>query len=89
MAQDHTPHQRRIIQGFYRNRDALDQQRLEELVGEIWLARGERALDRLWARAAELLARTPGVAADEAERIVAARDVEALAAVAGRDPGPA
>jgi hypothetical protein len=86
---DHTPHQRKAIERFYRNREQREAQRLEELVGEIWLARGEAQRARLWARAAQILARTRGLDAAEVERVLAARDVEGLAALAGQKPGDA
>jgi hypothetical protein len=83
MSRDHTPHQRKLIRNFYRNRDAIETQRLQEIVTEIYLARSAPAQDRLWERAAAILERAEGVDRAEAARVVAARDVEGLAALAG------
>jgi DNA-directed RNA polymerase subunit F len=78
MARDYTPHQQRIIRNYYRNLDQIHAERLQELVGEIWLATGEKKRERLWARVAELLAKgsTPPA---EVRRVLETRDVEALA----------
>lgn len=78
---DLTPYQRRVIRNHYRNLEAKSEQRLAELVTEIWLATTEKRRAALWDRARELLART-GTPASEAERIVSARDAEALARLA-------
>ena len=82
MGKDYTPHQRRVIRDYYRNRDAIETQRLQELVTEIALASSARKQERLWTRAAEILERTEGLDGGEAERIVTERDLEALARVA-------
>lgn len=82
MAKDYSPHQRKVIREFYRHRDAIETQRLQELVTEIYLAGGSRKAERLWERAAEILGRVEGLAAERAVAIVAQRDVEALAGIA-------
>ncbi|WP_435015938.1 hypothetical protein TA3x_003495 [Tundrisphaera sp. TA3] len=51
---NHTPYQQKIIKRFYQNYDAIQSQRLAELVGELYLAEGKKR-DKLWARAAEML----------------------------------
>jgi hypothetical protein len=81
---DRTPHQRRVIRDFYRHRGALEAQRLQELVGEIYLAGTDAQRTRLWERAGEILARTKGLEASEVERVLSERDVEGLAALAAR-----
>lgn len=83
MARDYSPHQQRIIRNYYRNLDQIRAQRLQEIVGEIWLATNDKKRERLWARVAELL--TEGDAAPaEVRHILETRDVEALARLAGR-----
>ena len=82
MGKDYTPHQRRVIRDYYRNRDHIETQRLQELVTEIALAGTARKQERLWARAEEILERTEGMSGEEVARIVAERDLEALARVA-------
>ncbi len=46
---DHTPYQRKIIDRYYKNLDAIMYQRLSELATELYLADGKK-LDRLWAQ---------------------------------------
>jgi hypothetical protein len=53
---DYSPHQQKIIKRYYRNQDALDSQRLAELISELYLAEGKKR-DRLWKQVGELLAR--------------------------------
>ena len=51
---------------------------------ELWLAESEKKRDRLWARAADLLAKGDAPPAEVAG-ILEKRDVEALAWLVGRD----
>jgi hypothetical protein len=51
---DHTPYQKRIIERYYRNFDAIKYQQLSELAGELYLAEGKKK-DRLWKRVEESL----------------------------------
>jgi hypothetical protein len=46
---DHTPYQRKIIDRYYKNFDAIKFQRLSELATDLYLAEGKK-LDRLWAQ---------------------------------------
>ncbi len=46
---DHTPYQRKIIDRYYKNFDAIKWQRLSELATELYLAEGKK-LDRLWSQ---------------------------------------
>ena len=46
---DHTPYQRKIIDRYYKNFDAIKLQRLSELATDIYLADGKK-LDRLWSQ---------------------------------------
>ena len=81
MAEERSRHQDKIIRNYYRKLGDIRNQRLSDLVGEIWLATTEKKRTSLWARAGDLLAAT-GMAAEEAQRIVTKRDVEALAKAA-------
>ncbi|MFH1417548.1 MAG: hypothetical protein ABII12_04580 [Planctomycetota bacterium] len=49
---DHTPHQKKIIERYYENRDAIMLERLSELVTELFLADSDKKKDRLWERVA-------------------------------------
>ncbi len=51
---DRTPYQDKIIKRYYRNYDAIQQQRLAELATDLYLTEG-KARDRLWKRVAEIL----------------------------------
>jgi hypothetical protein len=53
MAQDrdYTPYQQKIIKRYYDNQDTVQQQRLAELVSELYLAQGKKK-QRAWAAAA-------------------------------------
>jgi hypothetical protein len=83
VAKEHTRHQQSLIRSFYKNRDAIDTQRLQEIVTEIFLAGKGKKADRLWKRAGEILERAPGARKAEVARLVDARDLEALAQIAG------
>ena len=48
---DYTPHQRKIIDRYYKNRDEIMLAKLQEIVTELYLADSDRALTRLWKRA--------------------------------------
>ena len=52
---DFSPHQQKIIKRYYRNFDAIKQQRLSELATELYLAEGKKT-ERLWKQVAETLA---------------------------------
>ncbi len=51
---EHTPYQKKIIQRYYRNFDAIKFQQLSELATELYLAEG-KSRDRLWKRVGESL----------------------------------
>jgi hypothetical protein len=51
MLEDYTPHQQKIIKRYYKNQDAIQHQRLAELVSDLYLARGKQ-LERAWESAA-------------------------------------
>jgi hypothetical protein len=42
MLEDYTPHQQKIIKRYYDNQEALQQQRLAELVSELYLTQGKK-----------------------------------------------
>jgi hypothetical protein len=44
---DHSPYQRKIIDRYYKNFDAIKYQRLSELATDLYLAEGKK-LERLW-----------------------------------------
>lgn len=48
---DFTPHQKKIINRYYDNRDQIMLTRLQEIVTELYLADTESKQNRLWKRA--------------------------------------
>ena len=83
MAKHYSKHQQNLIRNFYKHRDAIETQRLQEIVTEIYLAGEGKKADRLWTRAADILQRAPDANAAEIARLVEGRDVETLARIAG------
>ena len=51
---DYTPYQKRIIERYYKNFDAIKHQQLSELATELFLAEGKKKI-RLWKRVEETL----------------------------------
>jgi hypothetical protein len=51
---DFSPHQQKIIKRYYRNFDAIKQQRLSELTTELYLAEGKKS-ERLWKQVSDTL----------------------------------
>ena len=48
---ERSKHQKKIIDGYYRNLDSIMLARLQELVGELYLTHSEKKRDQLWKRA--------------------------------------
>jgi len=58
MKKDLTPHQQKIVARYYDNRDQIDEQRLAELVTNIYLANpGSKQLVKFWTSAGETMER--------------------------------
>ncbi|HWE38051.1 MAG TPA: hypothetical protein VG406_15885 [Isosphaeraceae bacterium] len=74
---DLSPYQQKIVKRYYENYDAIQAQRLAELVTELYLAEG-KARDRLWKRAGEALAKL-GFPAARVEHLLSKRDPALLA----------
>jgi hypothetical protein len=51
---DYSPHQQKIIKRYYENFDAIQVQKLAELVTELYLAEGKKR-QRLWKSASSIL----------------------------------
>ena len=76
---DHSPYQQKIIKRYYNNYDAIQHQRLSEMVTEIYLAEGKK-LDRLWKNVGDLL-RKLEFPAGRVDHLLAARDPKLLPGV--------
>ena len=53
---DYTPHQQKIIKRYYDNREQIDEQRLAELVTNLYLA-SDKKKKKLWEQAEETMKR--------------------------------
>ena len=49
MKEDYTPHQQKIIKRYYQNQDAINIQKLAELVTDLYLAEGKKR-QTVWKR---------------------------------------
>jgi hypothetical protein len=76
---DYSPHQQKIIKRFYQNRDQMDDQRLSELVAELYLA-SDKKRAKLWESAREIMTRL-GVPTTRLEHILKTGDPAILAEV--------
>jgi hypothetical protein len=73
---DFTPYQQKIVKRYYKNYDAIQHQRLSEMVTEIYLSEGKK-LDRLWKSVGELL-RKLEFPESRVEHLLKARDPKLL-----------
>lgn len=92
MAKDLTRHQEGIVKRYYEHQDTIQSNKLSEIVSDLWIAEDEKVKTKLWGRAQMALMRV-GVDATQVARVVAKRDLEALAklvaqADAGKTPPP-
>ena len=82
--------QQKIVDRYYNNLDTLALQRVQELVGEIYLAEPGPKKDKLWRTVETHLAKL-GAPAGQVERVLADQDVKQLAQlvtdITGRKPG--
>lgn len=79
---DLSNNQRKIVNRYYQQRDAIAANNLSEIVSELFMAqaegKGEKAVDRLWERAAKALAHTDANPAQRDE-VLQSRDPSKLA----------
>jgi hypothetical protein len=76
---DYSPYQQKIIKRYYDNFDAIQVQRLAELVTELYLADGKKR-DRLWTQVGGVLPRL-GLPASRVDHLLQKRDPALLAGV--------
>ena len=74
-----TPYQEKVVRRYYQNRDLLAEQRLGELVSEIFLAQGKKR-EQLWKSAAAALVKV-GLPQARIDHILEKRDPALLATV--------
>jgi hypothetical protein len=75
---EHTPYQKKIIEGYYQHRDGIMLGKLGEIVTELYLAESDRKKAQLWKRAEHAM-KSLSVPPSLAEQILLDRDPEALA----------
>jgi hypothetical protein len=81
MAQrDYSPYQQKVISRFYENRDQLDDQKLSELVTNLYLATSEKKQAKLWETAREIMTRMK-LPESRIQHVITAKDPAVLAAV--------
>lgn len=54
---EYTKYQNKVISRYYDNRDQIDEQRLSELVTNLYLANGEKQKQKLWKSAEDMMTR--------------------------------
>lgn len=84
--QEHTAHQRKIINRYYEHRDTIMVHKLGEIVSELAMATDDKARAKLWTRAEKALA---NLAANEVRirKILDERNLDALARLVGELSG--
>ncbi len=76
---EHTRHQKKIIERYYDQRDTIMLGKLSELVTELYLADGDKQLDRLWDRVDKAM-KNLNIKESTAAHILRQRSPEVLAA---------
>jgi hypothetical protein len=76
---DYSNYQKKVIQRYYDNRDQVDEQRLAELVTNLYLAEGKKRAN-FWKTAKEVMLRL-NVPASRVEHVVSTDDPAILAEV--------
>lgn len=77
--QEYSRYQQGVIKRYYENRDQIDEQRLSELVTNLFLA-SERRKKKMWEQARELMERMK-VPESRIEHVIASGDPTVLAEV--------
>ena len=80
MAQrDYSPHQQKVIKRYYDNRDAIDDQRLAELVTNLYLSDGKKA-EKMWGTAQQIMERME-LPPTRIQHVIGSKDPAVLAKV--------
>lgn len=80
MARDYSRHQQKIIKRYYDNREQIDEQKLSELVTNLYLATGQKQIAKHWETAEKAMTRL-GVPESRVTHVVESKDPTVLAAV--------
>lgn len=76
---DFSPHQQKVIKRYYDNRDQIDDQRLSELVTNLFLA-SEKKRPRMWETAEQIMTRME-LPASRIRHVMESRDPAVLAKI--------
>ena len=77
---NYSKYQQNVIKRYYDNREQIDEQRLSELVTNLYLASGKKKIEKLWESAAETMKRLK-VPESRIEHVVSTLDPAILAEV--------
>jgi hypothetical protein len=77
---EHSEYQKKIIRRYYDNREQVDEQRLAELVTNLYLTEGKKKLEKLWTQAHETMVRLR-VPKSRVEHLIHAKDPALIAEV--------
>jgi hypothetical protein len=80
MTKEYSNYQKKIINNYYENRDQIDNQRLSELVTNLFLTEGKAKRDKLWKSAEETMVRLK-VPKSRIEHVLKSNDPAVLAEV--------
>lgn len=80
MAKEYSNYQKKVINRFYDNREQIDNQRLSELVTNLYLTEGKSKRDKLWKSAEETMTRLK-VPKSRIEHVMKSNDPALLAEV--------
>lgn len=76
---DFSPHQQKVIKRYYDNRDQIDDQRLSELVTNLFLA-SEKKKPKMWETAEQIMTRME-LPASRIRHVMESRDPAVLAKI--------
>ena len=76
---EHSRHQQNIIKNYYRNREAISLQRLQEMVTDLYMAQGKKRAQQ-WKRVAAHLEKL-GLKPDRIQQLVDKEDPAQIAKV--------
>lgn len=77
---DFSRFQQKVIKRYYDNREQIDEQKLSELVTNLYLTTGEKKLAKMWETAEGMMDRL-GVPDSRIQHVIASKDPAVLAEV--------
>ena len=78
--QNLSKYQQGIVNRYYQNKDTIMENKLAEIVSDLYLCTSEKQAEKLWERAA-LALKNKHVSPSRIDKLLADRDVKALAAM--------